>query len=41
LTELPKGEKAIGYKLVYAKKQGSLKDNIVRYRARLVTKGYT
>jgi len=40
LTELPKGKKAIGYKWVYARKQGSLKEDIVRYEARLVAKGY-
>jgi len=41
LTELPKGKKAIGCKWVYAKKQGSLKEDIVRYKVRLVAKGYT
>ena len=41
LTELSKGKKAIGYKWVYTKKQESLKDDIVRYKGRLVTKGYT
>ena len=40
LTELPKGKKTIDCKWVYEKKQGSLKDDIVRYKARLVTKGY-
>ena len=40
LTELPKGKKTIGCKLVYAKKQRSLKEDIVRYKARLVAKGY-
>ena len=30
LTELPKGKKAIGYKWVYPKKHGSLKDDIER-----------
>jgi len=40
LTELPKGKKAIGYKWVYVKTQGSLKENIVRYKARLVAKCY-
>jgi len=37
---LPKGKKAIGCKWVYAKKQGSLKENMVRYKVRLVAKGY-
>ena len=40
LTRLPKGKKAIGCKWVYAKKQGSLKEDSVRYKARLVVKGY-
>jgi len=40
LTELPKGKKAIGCKGVYAKKQESLKDDIVCYKVRLVVKGY-
>ena len=40
LTELPKGKKKIGYKWVYAKKQGSLKVDIVRHKDRLVAKGY-
>jgi len=39
-TELPKGMKAIGCKWVYAKKQGSLKEDIVHYKARLVAKSY-
>ena len=30
LTELPKGKKTIGCKWVYVKKQGSLKEDIVR-----------
>ena len=33
LTRLPKGKKAIGCKWVYAKKQGSLKEDMVRYKA--------
>jgi len=37
---LSKGKKAIGYKWVYTKKQESLKDDIVRYKARLVAKDY-
>jgi len=41
LTELPKGNKAIGCKWVYAKKHESLKDDIVRYKAKLVAKCYT
>ena len=40
LTELPEGKKAISCKQVYEKKQMSLKGDIVRYKARLVTKGY-
>ena len=32
LTELPKGKKAIGCKWVYAKKQGSLKEDMVATR---------
>ena len=40
LTELSKGKKAIGYKWVYAKKQGSLKEDTVRYKVRLIAKGY-
>jgi len=40
LTKLPKKKKAIGCKWVYAKKHGSLKDDTVRYKARLVVKGY-
>jgi len=38
LAELPKGKKAIKYKWVYAKKEGSL-DGSVRYKARMVAKG--
>ena len=40
LTRLPKGKKATGCKWVYAKKQGSLQEDMVRYKARLVAKGY-
>ena len=40
LTRLPKGKKAIGCKWVYAKKHGSLNEDMVRYKARLVAKGY-
>jgi len=40
LIELPKRKKAIGCKWVCAKKQGSRKDDTVRYKVRLVTKGY-
>ena len=40
LAELPKGKKAISCKWVYAKKHESLKDDTVRYIARLVVKGY-
>ena len=41
LTELPKGNKVIGCKWVYAKKYESLKDDIVHYKAKLVAKCYT
>jgi len=41
LTELPKGNKAIACKWVYAKKYESLKDDIVRYKVKLVVKCYT
>ncbi|XP_027166055.1 uncharacterized protein LOC113766022 [Coffea eugenioides] len=40
LTSLPKGKKAIGCKWVYAKKEGSPGQNDVRYKIRLVAKGY-
>jgi len=40
LKELPKGKKEIGCKWVYGKKRGSLKEDTVRYNARLVVKGY-
>ena len=40
MTELPKRKKTIGCKWVYAKKHEFLKENIVRYKARLVVKGY-
>ena len=40
LTELPKRKKAISCKWIYAKKHESLKDDNVRYKARLVTNGY-
>ena len=39
LSKLHKGKKAIGYKWVYAKKQRSLKGDVVRYKARLAAKG--
>ena len=38
LRELPKRKKVIGCKWVYAKKQGSLKEDMVRYKTRLVVK---
>ena len=37
--ELRKGKKAIDFKWVYTKKHGSLKEDIVRYKARLAAKG--
>ena len=37
---MSKGKKAIGCKWVYAKKQGSLKEDTVSYKAMLVVKGY-
>ena len=40
LIELPKKKKAIGCKWVYVKKQGALKNDTVRYKSRLVAKGY-
>ena len=40
LSELPKGNKEIGCKWVFTKKQGSLKGDIVHYKARLVAKCY-
>lgn len=40
LASLPRGNKAIGCKLVYAKKEGFPENNDVRYKARLVAKGY-
>ena len=40
LTELPKGKKAISCKWVYAKKHGSLKEDTVNYKARMVAKSY-
>ena len=40
LARLPKGKKAIGCKWVYAQKEGFPSKNGVRYRARLVAKGY-
>jgi len=38
---LLKEKKAIDCKWVYAKKQGSLKEDTVRYKVKLVAKGYT
>ena len=40
LSELPKRKKAIDCKWVFAKKHGSLKGDIVRYKVRLVAKSY-
>ncbi|KAE8661751.1 hypothetical protein F3Y22_tig00113724pilonHSYRG00184 [Hibiscus syriacus] len=40
LASLPKGKKAIGCKWVYAKKDGFPDKNNIRYKERLVAKGY-
>ena len=40
LASLPKGKKAIGCKWVYAMKDGFPDKNNVRYKVRLVAKGY-
>ena len=40
LSQLPKEKKLIGCKWVLAKTQGSLKGDTVRYKAKLVAKGY-
>ena len=40
LARLPKGNKAIGCKWVYAQKEGFPRKNDVRYKARLAAKGY-
>ena len=40
LVELPKGKKPIGYKWVFKTKRNS-KGNVERYKALLVTKGFT
>jgi len=40
LVKLPKGKKPIGCKWVFKTKQ-DLKDNIERYKTRLITKGFT
>ena len=40
LVEFPKGKKPIGYKWVFKIKRYS-KDNVERYKAHLVTKGFT
>ncbi|KAL5865755.1 hypothetical protein ACOSQ3_003269 [Xanthoceras sorbifolium] len=40
LAKLPKGKKAIGCKWVYAKKEGFPDKDGVRYKARMVAKGY-
>ncbi|GJZ67186.1 retrovirus-related pol polyprotein from transposon TNT 1-94 [Tanacetum coccineum] len=40
LTKLPEGKKPIGCKWVYAKKEGFLGQDDVRYKAKLVAKGY-
>ena len=42
LSELPKEKKVISCKWVFAKKQGSADDDIVRYKARsVIAKGYS
>nr|GEW24200.1 retrovirus-related Pol polyprotein from transposon TNT 1-94 [Tanacetum cinerariifolium] len=40
LTNLPEGKKVIGCKWVYAKKEGFSSQDDVRYKAKLVAKGY-
>ena len=40
LVELPEGVKPIGYKWIFKTKRDS-KGNIERYKARLITKGYS
>ena len=40
LARLPKGKKEIGFKWVYAQKEGFPSKNDVCYKARLVAKGY-
>jgi len=41
LLELPKGKKMIDCKWVFVKKHGPLDSDTVRYKAKLVAKGYT
>jgi len=41
LTELPKEKRTICCRWVYIKKHRSLKEDIVRYKGRVVAKGYT
>ena len=40
MTQLPKNKKVIGCKWVYAKKEGFPSKNDVRFKVRLVAKGY-
>jgi len=40
LLELPNGKKAIGCKWMFVKKQESLDSDTVRYKPRLIAKGY-
>ena len=40
IVELPKGSKAVGYKWVFKSKRDS-KGKVERFKARLVTKGFT
>jgi len=41
LSELPKGKKVIDCMWVFSKKQGYADGDIIRYKARLIAKGYT
>ena len=41
LVKLPRGQKIIGYKWVFKKKEGISGAESIRYKARLVAKGYS